>query len=184
MLKRWSQNKDYELAVEEMMKKFKKYFYPIPMILLIGSVLNPYFKMVQMTQMIKLLHTYMGVSDNDVNVDTIADLKPKINELYIYYYNIVGSNTPPMAQSSTNPTGEANVFNLDRFDFSQEMSSRQSTTRINEYNVYYSQALIIPTGSFNPMLWWKQNSHLYPILSTLACDVLNTPISNVSSESV
>ena len=184
LLKRWSTNKDYELAVEQMMEKFKKYFYPIPMVLLIGSVLNPSFKMKQTIQMIKLLHTYMGICDDDINEQTINDLKAKLNSLYLYYSYVIGSNAPPVAEAShTNPIGEDAFFNPDRLDFWGEMSSSQSTSGINEYDVYNTQTLVKVTGTFNPVLWWKENAHTYPILSTIAKDVLNIPISSVSSES-
>ena len=167
-----------------MMEKFKKYFYPIPMVLLIGSVLNPSFKMKQTIQMIKLLHTYMGICDDDINEQTLNDLKAKINSLYLYYSYVIGSNAPPVAEAShTNPIGEDAFFNPDRLDFWGEMSSSQSTSGINEYDVYNTQTLVKVTGTFNPVIWWKENAHTYPILSTIAKDVLNIPISSVSSES-
>ena len=36
---------------------------------------------------------------------------------------------------------------------------------------------------FNILDWWKINTHRFPILSQLACDVLAMPISTVASES-
>ena len=183
LLKRWSTNRDYQLAVEQMMEKFRKYFYPIPMVLLLGSVLNPCFKFVQTTEMIKLLYKYMGVGDNDIVKETINSLKANIDELYSYYSTIVGSGASPVAQSSTNPTGEGDKYNFDSYDFWQEMSSRQSFGGINEYDLYCSQTMIKPTQAFNPVLWWKENAHSFPILSAMAKDVLAIPISSVASES-
>mgnify|MGYP003331532927 CR=1 FL=1 len=107
------------------MEKILKYFYPIPMILSIGSVLNPYFKMEQTIEMIKLLHSYIRISEDHINRETIVDLKAKINELYLYYSNVVQSNVPLVAQSShTKPTGEDDEFNPGRLKFWQQMRSR------------------------------------------------------------
>ena len=37
-------------------------------------------------------------------------------------------------------------------------------------------------GDFDILIWWKLNSHRFPILSHMACDVLVAPISTVASE--
>ena len=38
-------------------------------------------------------------------------------------------------------------------------------------------------GGFDILIWWKLNSHRFPILSHMARDVLAAPISTVASES-
>ena len=38
-------------------------------------------------------------------------------------------------------------------------------------------------GDFDVLIWWKLNSHRFPILSHMACDVLVAPISTVASKS-
>ena len=38
-------------------------------------------------------------------------------------------------------------------------------------------------SDFNVLIWWKLNSHRFPILSNMARDVLAAPISTVASES-
>ena len=42
--------------------------------------------------------------------------------------------------------------------------------------------MIEEDGTFDILRWWKINSERFPILSTLARDVLAVPISTIASE--
>ena len=52
-----------------------------------------------------------------------------------------------------------------------------------ELDIYLSESIIEEEGSFDILRWWKLNAERFPILSSLARDVLVVPISTVASES-
>ena len=54
----------------------------------------------------------------------------------------------------------------------------------NDVDKYLLEEPINPTtSSFDILLWWKENSSKYKILSLIARDVLAVPVSTVASES-
>ena len=53
----------------------------------------------------------------------------------------------------------------------------------SELDIYLSESTLEESddGKFDLLRWWKLNSKRFPILSSLACDVLAIPISIVAS---
>lgn len=49
--------------------------------------------------------------------------------------------------------------------------------------MYNSSKCVKRDPNFDILVWWKRNSIEYPILSTMAKDILDTPVSTVASES-
>ena len=53
----------------------------------------------------------------------------------------------------------------------------------SELDIYLSESILEESDDekFDLLRWWKLNSKRFPILSSLACDVLAIPISIVAS---
>ena len=62
------------------------------------------------------------------------------------------------------------------------MELRISGSKKFELDIYLSESMIEEDGTFNILRWWKISSERFPILSSLAHDVLVVPISTVASE--
>jgi len=60
------------------------------------------------------------------------------------------------------------------------------TNNMNEFEQYLSDPLVSRSGSgtFDVLVWWKENELKYPSVSSMARDVLAIPITSVASESV
>ena len=63
-----------------------------------------------------------------------------------------------------------------------KMELGQCGSKKFELDIYLFEAVIEEDGTFDILRWWKINSKRFPILSTLARDVLVVPISTVASE--
>ena len=61
----------------------------------------------------------------------------------------------------------------------QEMALEIGGSKKTELDIYISESFIEEDDSFDILGWWKLNSKRFPILSTLARDVLVVPISTV-----
>ena len=62
------------------------------------------------------------------------------------------------------------------------MKEKDTIDKQNEPERYLDEANVKITN-FDILVWWKQNSTRYPILSTMVRDVLASPVSTVASES-
>ena len=67
--------------------------------------------------------------------------------------------------------------------FEQHLEEQDSIDQQNELEVYNSSKCVKRDPNFDILVWWKRNSIEYPILSTMAKDILATPVSTVASES-
>ena len=62
----------------------------------------------------------------------------------------------------------------------EEIESRESNSELSRYLTENCEKI---TDDFDLLMWWRCNSSKYPILSTLAKDILAVPVSTVASES-
>ena len=66
-------------------------------------------------------------------------------------------------------------------------SSRGSTsggeTNVSELQQYLNSMTVDPDDDFNILAWWKSYEGRFPVLSTMARDILTYHVSTVASES-
>ena len=62
-------------------------------------------------------------------------------------------------------------------------STTNLDTRRSEMDTYLEEFVLPRLSDFDILAWWKVNSNKYPILQTIARDILAIPISTVASES-
>jgi len=60
------------------------------------------------------------------------------------------------------------------------------THNMDEFEQYLTDPLVprSRTGTFDVLIWWKENELRYPSVSSMARDILGVPITSVASESV
>ena len=100
---------------------------------------------------------------------------------------------PPQSSLTSGPSNDASVnactelgqsISLFKARFKKhKMELGIGGSNKTELDIYLSESTIEEESSFNILRWWKLNSERFPILSTLARDVLAVPISTVASES-
>ena len=62
-------------------------------------------------------------------------------------------------------------------------STTNLDARRSEIDTYLEEPVLPRSSDFDILSWWKGNSSKYPILQTIARDILAIPISTVASES-
>ena len=62
-------------------------------------------------------------------------------------------------------------------------STTNVDARRSEIDTYLEEPVLPRSSDFDILAWWKANSSKYPILQTIARDILVIPISTVASES-
>lgn len=69
------------------------------------------------------------------------------------------------------------------YAFDHHLEEQNSIDLHNELDGYINSKCVKRTDNFDILVWWKNNSSQYPILSTMAKDILAIPVSTVASES-
>jgi hypothetical protein len=54
----------------------------------------------------------------------------------------------------------------------------------SEIDIYSEEDYVEDIENFDILAWWKAHTEKFPVLSTMACDFLAIPLSNVPSVSV
>ena len=187
---------EYKDAITQMVEKFKKYFFPIPPIYLIGAMLNPCMKFTTMSEFVRIIYSSLEIKPEEKPsmFKTMSDTNDHIQSLYNHYVDLLDNATPthtvPLARPSDEPSSSKRqahgmpahcVTNLSVWSKIQPTSQR-SVNR-DELNYYLRQAPESYQNNVSALDWWKNNQNQYPVLSTMARDVLNVPMSTVASES-
>lgn len=172
----------------EMKLKYDKYWGKIENInqlLYFGVVLDPRYKLRYVDWSFKDMYASEPLFAQNLS----SSVKKNLFKMYDLYkenhdqqqcrvgQTSAGSSQIPTAGPIEIPTS------LARADaFEQHLKEKDSIDKQNELERYLEEANIkIP--NFDILLWWKQNSTRYPILSTMVRDVLASPVSTVASES-
>ena len=97
--------------------------------------------------------------------------------LFVFLFQASKSDSPP--KSDGKETHRRRL--LENYLQQQQMFV---TEKMNDVDKYLAEEPVNPmTSSFDILLWWKDNSNRYKILSMIAKDVLAIPVSTVASES-
>ena len=63
------------------------------------------------------------------------------------------------------------------------MKTNKTNSFRNELDHYLEEDVLPDNSQFDILLWWKLNGVKYPVLQTIARDILAIPVSTVASES-
>lgn len=171
----------------EMKVKYDKYwgcFVTVNPLLYFGVVLDPRYKLKYLTWSFQTMYG----SDGGVTI-----IKNRLFELYNWYKSEheEGNTSAQPSHGSNEGVSGAKAFvlaetasQLARTNaFLQHLREQDELDKKNELETYFSEANVIGDDKFDILVWWKNNSSRFPILSILVKDVLATPVSTVASES-
>ena len=203
LLKEYKNKECYKEAVSTMFTKFKKYFFSIPPIYLVGAMLNPCMKYNNMCHFSTLIYTNLEINTNhdseQVQPDlwtATADAKDYIEKLYNHYADLFDLAVPtnitptvaphPPEEPSSSKMPAHSGFSDSFYDLNCWNSVDERTyisTYREELKYYLRTTPEDRRRQINTLDWWRSNETQYPVLSRLARDILNVPMSTVASES-
>ncbi|KAH9651034.1 BED-type domain-containing protein [Citrus sinensis] len=194
----------------KMKEKFNKYWdgcFKINKLLIVASVLDPRGKMKFATHCFEKLYGKDSAKCVEMK-EMIKNLLIKLYESYNAQYKPSGSGSTSgsasgstsESQNLTSRSGSGSHFwDLDDDDdvmiedpfseFSKAVAVSEGSPELsNELDLYLMEKTEKIAKSnlgtkFDILLWWRVNSANYPILSSIARDVLAIPVSTVASES-
>lgn len=172
----------------EMKLKFDKYWGETNLIMSIGAVMDPRFKMKLPIFTFPTLYPMAGEAEKNLTY-----LTNSLTELYQEYCKEDREISIERNKSSHISSSDSNFINEqgetpqgqginDYESFIRESGGILEPTK-SELEEYLSEKIVAPTSKFDALAWWKGNTSKFPILSRMACDVLSIPISTVASES-
>ncbi|CAM0945050.1 unnamed protein product [Alopecurus aequalis] len=112
----------------------------------------------------------------------LATLKQVFKELFDEYAKVKLSERTQTQQEVEDMDMESND---PLSDWDRHLSIRINSTSVgsSELDAYWLKPPLARTDKFDILAWWKANSIEYPILASMARDVLAVPASTVASES-
>nr|XP_011463720.1 PREDICTED: zinc finger BED domain-containing protein RICESLEEPER 2-like [Fragaria vesca subsp. vesca] len=178
--------------VEKVMKlKFDKYwgkFEKVNQLMLVANVHDPRWKLDYIP------HCYIDVGTKQEDIERISsqvnELLVKLYKEYKEFYPQVGNaymeadSVAPMDIDgfANQPIVDVRVERLNKFVALRK--AKKVVEICNEVDKYLMEAPENPKNKgFELSAWWKENTPRYPILSKVAKDVFDIPVSTVASES-
>ena len=175
-----SSNVVISAMTKSMVAKFDAYWNVIHKLLGVAAVLDPRYKMT-------LLHFYFPlVYPNDFSAQ-ISNIKRLCYELVEEYYTRMYKETD--TESAIHGTitstskGSSITIDSDYQLFVKRMKTNKTNSFIAEFDHYLEEDVLHDNSQFDILLWWKLNGVKYPVLQTIARDILAISVSTVASES-
>ncbi|KAJ0554231.1 putative HAT dimerization domain, ribonuclease H-like superfamily, hAT-like transposase, RNase-H [Helianthus annuus] len=157
-----------------MYEKFEKYWGEVSVLMSIASILDPRFKLKSVTWTFERLYPMEECSSR------VEEVKSQLKSIFEKYFNlfkdVTSSSTPPQSLDEPNPQGD---------DFMAYLNSIPlETGQKTELEVYLEEPIHRSKElKFDVLMWWRQHSSKFPVLSKLAKDIFGIPITTVASES-
>ncbi|XP_050908656.1 zinc finger BED domain-containing protein RICESLEEPER 1-like [Lathyrus oleraceus] len=176
----------------DMMEKYNRYWGSVDKMnkmIYFVIILDPRYKLSYIEWAFKDMY---GVGSK-FGSDLVKSIKENLQNLYDWYkqaYDQEHNSTQPLGSGGNNVSNDETNASATRSllmarvnAFEQHLEEQDSIDQQNELEVYNSSKCVKRDPNFNILVWWKRNSIEYPILSTMAKDILATPVSTVASES-
>nr|XP_043606314.1 zinc finger BED domain-containing protein RICESLEEPER 1-like [Erigeron canadensis] len=172
----WCQSRDeYISSLSMKMKtKFDEYWKKCSLALAVAAILDPRFKM----KLIEYYYPQIYGGDSPDCVDIVSNCMRAL-----YNGHDVYSTLASHSQVGGSNGGKDTRDRLTGFDrFLHETSQSQNVK--SDLDKYLEEPLFPRNVDFNVLNWWKVHTPRYPVLSTMARNILGIPMSNVSLDSV
>ncbi|KZV23085.1 hypothetical protein F511_25619 [Dorcoceras hygrometricum] len=174
------ENPHLHFFVSSMEDKFFKYWETIPLVHGLAALLDPSQGQVSFDIFFDYYAKFLGKNVDDQKKSIMHSLQ----ELFDLYAN--EQSTPskqPEPEERSTQQGKMGALGFYQ-NFKRQKFKGLSVTRLNsnEIQLYLSQYFETPEN-FDVLEYWKVNSQLYPILATIARDILPVQASSVASES-
>ena len=175
-----SSNVVISTMAKSMVAKFDAYWNVIHKLMGVAAVLDPRYKMT-------LLHFYFPlVYPNDFS-EQISNIKRLCYELVEEYYTRMYKETDIKSAEHGTVTstskGSSITIDSDYQLFMKRMKTNKTNSFRTELDHYLEEDVLPDNSQFDILLWWKLNGVKYPVLQTIARDILAIPVSTVASES-
>lgn len=166
-----------------MIGKFEKYWKDVNGVLTVATVLDPRYKM-------KLIEFYFPLlygDESNIHIERVQMLFKELIKEYEFKAKL--SVSGPSVGAFSSSIGESSVV---MSHVEEQLSSRYDDflkanmveNRKTELESYLGEyVLITKDKNFDILGWWKINAIQYPLLSTIARDILAIPVSTVAFES-
>jgi len=173
-------------VVAPMKAKFLKYWKHVPLLYAFAFVLDPRAKMRGLQNVLDLL----AQSNNMSYIDYLAEVKFELHKLYDKYESKFGAARPARTTHPSRLTGKRKQAWGKIFGGS--VSSGPSSTAgssavppgLSELTVYLdSDNVVAYDDDFDVLNWWHEHKLTFPVLCTMAKDIMSVPVSTTSSES-
>ena len=188
----------YEKMVFAMKAKLKKYFKEMPPIFVCAAALNPTLNVSGVELFIEKISYNLGLYDDDVSIgDRLkADFNRQFHALFLYYNEKFGSSSSSSTPSSFfattqhQPNPQINMYNMLMEENTKRARGEGSNSRNSEFGRYTGTYFASNMGlqefmSFDKHIldWWKKMEPQFPVLASMARDILSVQASTVASES-
>ena len=175
-----SSNVVISTMAKSMVAKFDAYWNVIHKLMGVAAVLDPRYKMT-------LLHFYFPlVYPNDFS-EQISNIKRLCYELVEEYYTRMykETDTESAVHGTVTSTSKGSSITIDSDHrlFVKRMKTNKTNSFRTELDHYLEEYVLPDNSQFDILLWWKLNGVKYPVLQTIARDILAIPVSTVASES-
>ncbi|KAK8916160.1 hypothetical protein KSP39_PZI022402 [Platanthera zijinensis] len=175
----------------KMKLKFDKYWGDCNMLMSIASVLDPRWKMRAIEFSFPKIYT------NNEATQNIAKVRSILVEIYAEYESMQSEIVDEANFSTVNPSEGASSSNVPSSSLNStalgfhEICEYVRTVETipppkSELDLYIEETCLMldraTSSSFDALVWWKENSMKYRILSKMARDILAIPITTVASE--
>ena len=175
-----SSNVVISTMAKSMVAKFDAYWNVIHKLMGVAVVLDPRYKMT-------LLHFYYPwVYPNDFS-EQISNIKQLCYELVEEYYTRMykETDTESAVHGTVTSTSKGSSITIDSDYqlFVKRMKTNKTNSFITELDHYLEEDVLLDNSQFDILLWWKLNGVKYPVLQTIARNILAIPVSTVVSES-
>ncbi|KAI3675473.1 hypothetical protein L1987_85063 [Smallanthus sonchifolius] len=178
----------------EMKKKFDKYWGSCNMLISIGAVMDPRYKMVLVNFSFKAIYSKEKA---DEEIKLVQHNLEELFKEYVEAYKEPSVGSSRNANIGSGPSGKSSgsTFITSRFGkgiktgsakYDQHIRSVDCVESVkSELVTYLEEGVIIPEPGvyFDALAWWNNNKLKYKILSKMAADILAIPITTVASES-
>lgn len=179
----WHENLELQNETAKGKEKVKK---NMNLLIFVAVVLDPRYKLSQYTE-IAIDEMY----GDDVGQKVWAKVTKCLHELFEEYRNNRSSPSEVSAQPSDSPPSKQGGESARKLKtrIAKKMKLNSGTTSScsrgsrTELDRYLAEECEEDCKKFDILTWWKGQSTRFPILSSLARDVLSIPISTVASES-
>ncbi|XP_027178096.1 zinc finger BED domain-containing protein RICESLEEPER 2-like [Coffea eugenioides] len=168
-------NLDIEVSemAKQMKLKFEKYWECYSLVLSFAIILDPRFKMDYVVYAFKKLYPF----DYEERAKEVRD------NFYLLFEEYENTFDGDLLDGSIAGCSGGDLGN-NNDDFA-EFESQQHANKRNKSQVdsYLDDTRLLSTQELDVLNFWKENKNRYPILSLMAWDILNIPITTVASES-
>jgi hypothetical protein len=175
-----STNPDLKAMGQAITDKFNKYWEEPNNVMVIATILDPRYKLKYIKWGFKRIYEHEKATAEYNLID--AEFA-KLYETYdMYHRHEKADSYRSGASSSTNVDSSSLPSSAN--EFTSYLSETNLETSKNELDKYLDEANeSLLNKNFDVLLWWKLNSHRYPIVAKMANNFLTIPATSVSSES-